>query len=727
MSCYIKTIPKFDNVITVGDQRLYIRNFLDLSLENVEYYIKNIQITKGIQENAWTPAEDDLIGPTGATGPQGPQGNKGDKGDQGPAGAKGDKGDTGPSYQLKLSSNFVTVNQRKKTVDKTSITASAYSIVGNTRTPHSVYWSLVYTMSGTQYINSPSVASATYTISNIKSTWTAAKLTAYFDSARKQIFDTEDVEFLRDPLSLTAQETFDMLTDSGKIQGLFQDEDGNYYISFTYAKGGTLVLGSTNNARGELQVLDTDGKTVVGRWNNSGITISKGLIRSANYKLDDQGWTSTGIAIEVDKGNFHTRGISAFDSGNVYILKSLTTQSGGRIAGFIFTTNRFYKMMEASTSNYGVGMSTSPSYYGLWLGETNTAGGNGLTDAPFKVLLSGSMYATNAHISGSITGSNITGSTFYTNSMPANIAMFSKYIYFRYITKSTDIEEVDPDWGPTENRETEAWIYTGYGSFRDWSEFTGGTVTIGNTILLTDKCFTIASHDDMAPKFSVVQDHVTHNIGTDYVWAQRLMVTGYITCGSDIRTTETVYAANFVNDGGDVILPVSTASYGSISGYSYATTTPYYGDIGEGDLDEEGFCYIYIDDAFSEMINTNQYMVFLQKEGPGDLWIKEKTKTYFVVEGTPLLHFSWELKAKKKSNEYLRLENVLNFNEAPKSEKEHDITSAYEGEQNSLQDARIYNEDMKTDSEEAAKTTKELETNYDIEVNNLIKEREELL
>ena len=51
-----------------------------------------------------------------------------------------------------------------------------------------------------------------------------------------------------------------------------------------------------------------------------------------------------------------------------------------------------------------------------------------------------------------------------------------------------------------------------------------------------------------------------------------------------------------------------------------------------------------------------EYQVFLQKEGPGDLWIREKTSEYFVVEGTADLKFSWEAKAKQRGYEYERLE-----------------------------------------------------------------------
>ena len=52
------------------------------------------------------------------------------------------------------------------------------------------------------------------------------------------------------------------------------------------------------------------------------------------------------------------------------------------------------------------------------------------------------------------------------------------------------------------------------------------------------------------------------------------------------------------------------------------------------------------------------YQVFLQKCGQGDLWVKEKHATHFIVEGTPNLSFDWEVKARQAGFENTRLEDV---------------------------------------------------------------------
>ena len=68
-----------------------------------------------------------------------------------------------------------------------------------------------------------------------------------------------------------------------------------------------------------------------------------------------------------------------------------------------------------------------------------------------------------------------------------------------------------------------------------------------------------------------------------------------------------------------------------------------------------------IDDIFSETIELRQeYQVFLQKEGEGDCWIADKQKRYFVIQGTPNLKVAWELKAKQRDYDMIRLEQADN-------------------------------------------------------------------
>lgn len=98
----------------------------------------------------------------------------------------------------------------------------------------------------------------------------------------------------------------------------------------------------------------------------------------------------------------------------------------------------------------------------------------------------------------------------------------------------------------------------------------------------------------------------------------------------------------------------------------YEMPAPMFGDIGEGVTDEEGICFIDIDDVFSETVNTGiEYQVFLQKEGPGDVWVSEKHQNYFVIEGTPGVKFAWEIKAKQRGYEFERLEHLPDAEDEP--------------------------------------------------------------
>jgi len=115
-------------------------------------------------------------------------------------------------------------------------------------------------------------------------------------------------------------------------------------------------------------------------------------------------------------------------------------------------------------------------------------------------------------------------------------------------------------------------------------------------------------------------------------------------------------------------------SYGDTLLYCYETASPMFGDVGCGKLDTDGLCYIFFDPVFAETIAIGQYQVFLQKEGPGDIWVEEKTQEYFLAKGTPGLAFSWEAKVKQKGYELERMET-------PERELEDEPDYAYLAQQ----------------------------------------------
>ena len=125
----------------------------------------------------------------------------------------------------------------------------------------------------------------------------------------------------------------------------------------------------------------------------------------------------------------------------------------------------------------------------------------------------------------------------------------------------------------------------------------------------------------------------------------------------DVVVRGKLHASSTLSTGGTKPRDVKTDNYSNRYLYCYETPTPLFGDIGEAQLDSDGICYVDIDDIFSETIELRQeYQVFLQKEGEGDCWIADKQKRYFVIKGTPNLKVAWELKAKQRDYDMIRLE-----------------------------------------------------------------------
>ena len=96
--------------------------------------------------------------------------------------------------------------------------------------------------------------------------------------------------------------------------------------------------------------------------------------------------------------------------------------------------------------------------------------------------------------------------------------------------------------------------------------------------------------------------------------------------------------------------------FGKRALYCYETPSPLFGDVGEGVIDESGYCYVFLDPVFAETVSVTQYQVFLQRYGQGDCYIAERKPDHFIVCGESGLAFGWELKAKQKDFDQLRLE-----------------------------------------------------------------------
>lgn len=91
---------------------------------------------------------------------------------------------------------------------------------------------------------------------------------SFFGSA-DQLIDVQTLLVVAEAQPLTPDDVFNLLTDGGKIQGLYRI--GNQiYMNASYIRSGTYVVGGVNDEHGTIQILDSDGN-VVGKISSSGI------------------------------------------------------------------------------------------------------------------------------------------------------------------------------------------------------------------------------------------------------------------------------------------------------------------------------------------------------------------------------------------------------------------------------------------------------------------------
>ena len=129
----------------------------------------------------------------------------------------------------------------------------------------------------------------------------------------------------------TNEQVFNMLTNNGAIKGMYM-ENGELYFSFTYAHGGTLKLGGSNNGNGLLSILNASG-TQVGYIDNTGVHFNQGEFSGSvksltgeigNWQIDKTNGklTSANGAIVLDaKNNMVTiNGVDLKANGNGFVI-----------------------------------------------------------------------------------------------------------------------------------------------------------------------------------------------------------------------------------------------------------------------------------------------------------------------------------------------------------------------------------------------------------------------
>ena len=105
---------------------------------------------------------------------------------------------------------------------------------------------------------------------------------------------------------------------------------------------------------------------------------------------------------------------------------------------------------------------------------------------------------------------------------------------------------------------------------------------------------------------------------------------------------------------------VVPSSKGYIAINAYETAEYYFGDIGESQTDKQGVKIINLDPLFLETVNTSvPYQVFLSSYDDAKVWVFARNNNMFIVKSDkPNVKFAWEIKAKRKDYENVRLKTV---------------------------------------------------------------------
>lgn len=198
-------------------------------------------------------------------------------------------------------------------------------------------------------------------------------------------------------------------------------------------------------------------------------------------------------------------------------------------------------------------------------------------------------------------------------------------------------------------------------------KITGGSLLIGGNCEITNEGNVFA----LSPKFySGLYINSDFKMGT-LSQLNYSMLLGYVgkyiyvgesggtLWGYGFTANNDIYAYGAIGCLGKKTRIIHTDDGRNIEMYAYETASPTFGDMGTGKLDEDGQCYVYLDDDFLLTVERDmKYIVMLTAKGAGELYVESTNEKdgYFVVKGTPKLEFYWEVKTRQKGNRDTRIE-----------------------------------------------------------------------
>lgn len=284
------------------------------------------------------------------------------------AGEKGEQGVPGRTYFIEMSSGILKRGQDNK-VSPNSITAKAYYRDGDKaeRKEYKGRWKVQTSTDGSTYSNVLASivdeSAKSYTVGSLDRSVIYIRFMLYEAGGNSNQLDIQTIPILIDVDALTHEEILNLLTNDGAIKGIYK-EGNQLYISFTYAKGGTLKLGGPNNGYGTFEVYDADGNVICKINNTDGFKNIKGSewaqikesIFSAGYgsltdgvlDLSAQYDDGRHVVLSAISGDlifkisryFRIEGLKAVTSGN-----SMLYNSSSYYAGYSSASSKRYKVL----------------------------------------------------------------------------------------------------------------------------------------------------------------------------------------------------------------------------------------------------------------------------------------------------------------------------------------------------------------------------------------------
>lgn len=268
----------------------------------------------------------------------------------------GEQGEAGRTYFIELSANVLKRGQNK-IVSPTTVEGRAYYRDGSSaeRTAYAGRWKIETSTNGTDF-KSLSASTADETkrsclVSLLGESIISVRFTLYAAGGTTTPLDTQTIPILVDIAALTHEQIFNLITDDGAIKGIYK-EGNQLYISFTYAKGGTLKLGGPNNGYGTFEVYDASGNLITQINNSVGFKNIKGeewfqikeSVATAGYGEEIDGLLDlsaqyedgrnvvleaiTGDLVLKMKNSFRLVGMKALTGGNTVMFNPYSTFTG---------------------------------------------------------------------------------------------------------------------------------------------------------------------------------------------------------------------------------------------------------------------------------------------------------------------------------------------------------------------------------------------------------------